>query len=102
MEGIDEVSFSFGLIKSGVGWVKVLDFKKEVRGGNRRARGTSQLLDLFELENMKEKREGSHGFPWDTGKCAAVCPLNDQCAGTGLAQYLGNRQEGCEFKLILS
>lgn len=49
MEGIDEVSFSFGLIKSGVGWVKVLDFKKEVRGGNRRARGTSQLLDLFEL-----------------------------------------------------
>lgn len=54
MEGVDEVAFSFGLIKFGVGWVGVLDFKQEVRHGDRCVRGTSQLLDLFKLENMQE------------------------------------------------
>ena len=49
MEGVDEVAFSFGLIKFGVGWVRVLDFKQEVRHRDRRVRGISQLLDLFKL-----------------------------------------------------
>lgn len=68
VEGIDQVSFSFGLIKSGVGRVKVLDFKQEVRGGDRCSRGACQLLDLFELENTRGKQ--SHSFIRDTGKCA--------------------------------
>ena len=38
MEGVDEVAFSFGLIKFGVGWVRVLDFKQEVRHRDRRVR----------------------------------------------------------------
>lgn len=54
MEGVDEVAFSFGLVKFGIGWVGVLDFKQEVRHRDRRVRGTSQLLDLFKLENMQE------------------------------------------------
>lgn len=53
MEGVDEVSFSFGLIELGVGWVGVLDFKQEVRHRDRSVRGTRQLLDLFKLENTK-------------------------------------------------
>lgn len=38
MEGVDEVAFSFGLVKFGIGWVGVLDFKQEVRHGDRRVR----------------------------------------------------------------
>lgn len=53
MEGVDQVPFSFGLIKFGVGRVEVFNFKQEVRGRDRCVRGTSQLLDLFKLENMK-------------------------------------------------
>ena len=54
VEGVDEVALSFGLIEPGVGWVGVLNFKQEVRHGDRRGRGTSQLLDLFKLENTQE------------------------------------------------
>lgn len=53
MEGVEQVSFSFGLIKFGIGWVEVLNFKQEVRGRDRCVRGPSQLLDLFKLKNVK-------------------------------------------------
>lgn len=53
VEGVDELSLPFGLIKLGVGWVEVLDFKQEVRCRHRCVRGPGQLLDLFKLENMK-------------------------------------------------
>lgn len=69
MEGIDQVSPSFGLIESGIGRVKVLNFKKEIWDGDRCVRCTGQLLDLFKLENMmKGKHRVTHSFISDSGK----------------------------------
>ena len=48
MEGVDEVAFSFGLVKFGIGWVGVLDFKQEVRHGGQASEGYQSAFGSFQ------------------------------------------------------
>ena len=48
-------------------------------------RGTSQLLDLFELANMKAKQEGVRGLLGTLVGVQQARPTNGQHADTGLS-----------------